>query len=99
MPTSWPGASRAQPRVRRRFGIDIMTETFVADPVAVAALPVQRQGRPNRCAHCGRPFGLVRHRLANRQLCSSPCLTAESQRVQRALREKVSRFVQLPGGC
>lgn len=52
--------------------------------------------RRNACAHCGRPFGLVRHRLATKQFCSKMCLAAETDKMQRALKDKVRRFAHLP---
>jgi len=72
-----------------------MTDTFTAASAPLASVP-ERQDRRNRCAHCGRPFGLVRHRLAYKQLCSVPCLTAEGERMQRALKAKVRRLAHLP---
>jgi hypothetical protein len=71
--------------------------SFTAGATPSAANPAGRQDRRSRCAHCGRPFGLVRHRLASKQLCSASCLAAEGERMQRALKEKVRRFARLPG--
>jgi len=72
-----------------------MTDTLIAEPVLPAG-NAHRQAQRNRCAHCGRPFGLVRHRLAHKQLCSSPCFAAEGERMQRALKAKVRRLAHLP---
>jgi ribosomal protein S14 len=84
-----------------------MTRTSRAEPAFGpddAALPfaepdnaVTEAARRNACAHCGRPFGLVRHRLAIRQFCSKACLTAETAKMQRTLKEKVRRLAHLPG--
>lgn len=76
-----------------------MTEPLMAHVMPVAegmsecAAPDERC---NRCAHCGRPFGLLRHRLAAKQLCSQACMTAEAEQMQRALQEKVRRLTLPP---
>lgn len=74
-----------------------MTDTFVVTPDVAPELP-KTSLHAKGCAHCGRPFGLVRQRLATKHLCSKACLAAESQRMQFALREKVRRIAQIARG-
>lgn len=69
-----------------------MNDMQTIKPITAAESLMPPQASRNRCAHCGRPFGLVRHRLGTKQLCSKPCADAEGERMQRALKEKVRRL-------
>jgi ribosomal protein S14 len=55
-----------------------------------AAVPASNHSEPqrNRCAQCGRPFGLVRRRRAGQQFCSAACMDKQVESVRQAVQDK-----------
>ena len=47
---------------------------------------------PIRCDHCRKPFGLVLHRYFRMRFCSSDCLKAYQQRLDKLTRVKIERL-------
>jgi ribosomal protein S14 len=60
-------------------------------PPALECTATQR----NRCAQCGRPFGLVRRRRAGQQFCSAACMTEQADSVRKAVRDKARWYAFL----
>jgi ribosomal protein S14 len=51
----------------------------------------------NKCDHCGRPFGMIRHRWWSQQYCRRVCYDiAASQREH--IRTFLRKLVEVPGG-
>ena len=48
--------------------------------------------RPIRCDHCRKPFGLIRHHYFRMRFCSSDCLKAYQQRLDKLTRTKIERL-------
>jgi hypothetical protein len=47
---------------------------------------------PIRCDHCRKPFGLILHRYFRMRFCSSDCLKAYQQRLDKLTRVKIERL-------
>jgi len=60
--------------------------------------PESGEIRRNRCAQCGRPFGLTRRHRAGKQFCSTRCMTEYkgSARRERARSNWFDFFTQHP---
>jgi hypothetical protein len=54
--------------------------------------PSSREGQPIRCDHCRKPFGLIVHRYFRMRFCSSDCLKAYQQRLDKLTRVKIERL-------
>jgi hypothetical protein len=60
------------------------------------AVSNHREPRRKRCAHCGKPFGLIRRHSAGMQFCSVQCMDKQAEGVRKAVEAKARwyRFLQ-----
>lgn len=57
----------------------------------------ERPARTKRCAQCGGPFGLVRHRRALAQFCSVACVNENAENMAKAIKIKARWYLFLTG--